>query len=249
MKIAVLQKYNSKVESLADIATTNKLWYAERNQYEFVNDTTDYILEQGRSDTWLIELSILNVIKTRPDIDWIFWTDIDSLIMNYEVKLEDLISQASDEENIIACMWSFIQQYTYSDLSAPTIKIENKPSQWFFLHTGNFLVRNCEWSYEFLSRLYNDQRFIIQPELRDHIIGDEMGITTYYLGYPEVRKHIKILSNQIFLSIPVLGNFKSTTVKIFEKGDFIFHVPVQPLEVKEAQLSKYIPLCEKSCHA
>ena len=34
MKIAVLQKYNKAVESLADVTTINKLWYAEKHGYK-----------------------------------------------------------------------------------------------------------------------------------------------------------------------------------------------------------------------
>ncbi len=243
MKIAILQKYNNKVECLADMTTVNKVWYAERRGYVFINDTTKYELEPGRSDTWLIELSICNTMKKYPDVDWIFWTDIDSLIMNYTVKLENLIQTTSNDEHIIACMWPIQSNYTFSDLTSQTITVKEGSSTWFFLHTGNWLVRNCEWSYNFLTTLYNDKRFILQEQLRTHFIGDEIGITCYYLAYPEIRKHIKILSNQILLTIPEKSS--NSFIKNFSIGDFIFHVPLQPLKIKEAWLHKVINLCEK----
>lgn len=243
MKIIVLQKYNTKVENLANIATINKLWYSEKNKYIFINDETNYELTDDRSDTWLIELSILNTMKKYPNCDWIFWTDIDSLIMNYNIKLEDIILSANNNEHIIACMWPFTSSYTFSDLNSPIIKIEQKPSIWYFLHTGNFLVRNSEWSYNFLLTLYNDKRFVLQDELRKHFMGDEIGITCYYLAYPHIRKHIKILSNQMFLSIA--NPFYNSNVKTYSHGDFIFHAPLQKLNKKEELLNKYIKYCEK----
>lgn len=243
MKIGILQKYNSKVEALADVSTINKLWYAERNGYVFIDDKNDYILEQGRSDTWLIELSLMNAILEHPECDWFFWTDIDSLIMDYDFKLESLISKAGVEHNIIACMWPIDSMISFSDLQADKITVIKARTTWFFVHTGNILVRNCKWSYDFLRMLYEDKRFLLQPELRDHVIGDEIGITTYYLGYLEYRKHIKILDSQLLLTIP--NRIPQSTIKPFREGDFIFHVPLQPVDVKDETLRKYVKKCKR----
>lgn len=242
MKIAILQKYNKKVESLADITGINKIWYAEKHGYDFINDTTEYMYESNRSDTWLIQLSVLNTIRTRPDIDWIFWTDVDSIIADMSVKLENIISLANNNEHIIANMWPLPSPFTLKNLQSPHIEILNQPSTWFMFHTGNWLIRNCEWSYNFLNMVYRDTRFINIKELRDHPTGDEVGMTIYYMGYPEYRKHIKIIPGSLFLSIPQGTENLRGIMKPYDRNDFILHVPFQPLDIKEYKLGNFMRL-------
>ena len=59
--------------------------------------------------------------------EWIFWTDVDSMVMNQAIPLEDFVDD--DYDIVIA-----------RDFNA--------------INTGQFLIRNCEWSRKFLANVY-----------------------------------------------------------------------------------------------
>jgi len=104
--------------------TENKIRYCEKHNHRFIY--LMHSMDTSRPIPWSKILLIKRTMMSKK-VDWVFWTDADSLIMNDNIKLEDLIDNRYDM--IVA-----------SDHSG--------------INTGQFFIRNCRWSRGFLKRVY-----------------------------------------------------------------------------------------------
>lgn len=94
MKILVLTLADQLYWSLARISNPNKAAYAAKHGYDFrAYSNSD---NPARPTSWS---KLRLVALALEEYDWVFWTDADSLIMNSEMKLEDLIE---DKQLIVA---------------------------------------------------------------------------------------------------------------------------------------------------
>lgn len=112
----------------------NKENYCKKQGYDFIY--CEECLDSTRQLNWSKILFLLNVMENSK-CKWIFWTDADALVMNTEMRLEDLI----DED------YNLIINYDFNGFN-----------------NGHFLIRNCEWSRKFLREAYTHDEFINDPE-------------------------------------------------------------------------------------
>tara|TARA_Y100001970_G_C14236481_1_gene862128 strand:- start:674 stop:1393 length:720 start_codon:yes stop_codon:yes gene_type:complete len=132
MKIAIVTLGDENVYDWNKISFPNKLKYCNIHGYDFI--TRDRLLDQ-RPAGWSKIVLILEYLNK---YDYIFWSDTDSLVVDPERKLEDLIDKSKD---IIFCMTGV------------------KGSYWT-LSSGQFFVKNTDWSRKFLETVYN-QTFLV----------------------------------------------------------------------------------------
>lgn len=112
----------------------NKEEYCVRHGYDFI--CGDKSLDASRGITWSKILLILEVMKNK-DVQWVFWSDADALIMNTALLIEDLI-----DEN-----YNLIINFDHNGFNS-----------------GHFLIKNCEWSRRFLEEAYTHDEFVNDPE-------------------------------------------------------------------------------------
>ena len=206
MKIALLSATSSSYMSMAALVDPNKISYCKKHGYAYINVSTgfpDKHLDkmQVRVPNWEKLILIRNLL---PEYDYIMWTDCDTLIMNDDIKIEDII----DLEHHI-----FVSKY---------IKNINGKE---LLHTGNFIIKSSEESKEILLDLYNNPKYYIYNK------SDvcEEGAITDYVTYKEKHSSlIKILAPNMlstWLPIPVIhenNNLdKGETIR-FNKNDLVF---------------------------
>jgi hypothetical protein len=182
-KILILQAYESTYKKLADTSYLNKKYYADKHGYEFLSIEVSWA--NIKPAVWIIPTVIHNILCdiNYKDFDYIFWTDVDSLIINFEIKLEDIIIKGK-ENNIIASMWNYNTTVSYANLKGD-IDVSLKPSSWFLIHTGNWLIKNNEWSKKFFGIICADTRFS-RKDLLNAPGGDEFAFTIYYLSQPQM---------------------------------------------------------------
>jgi hypothetical protein len=183
--LAVGEAYQKQVEP----GLINKQRYCQLHNYKFVLGKK--CLDLSRPIPWSKIKLILEVMKD-PNIKWIFWTDADSLIMNQNLPLEELI-----DEN-----FCFI---VTNDLNAS-------------INSGQFFLKNCEWSRNFLKDVYSHKELIHHGWWENKAIIDE------FEQKIEVREHTKILKQRVMNSYPpeLTKNLAEST---YQKGDFIIHFP------------------------
>src|SRR3990167_9711436 len=141
MKILVYTGYDNAFKFVGDITSPNKFLYARKYDYEFLM-TRDY---RGfdRPISWY---KIKKIRELLPYYDWIFWTDADSCIMNYDLSLDHLINNNFERKNDINI--SPLGGAPPVTINLPPLKEVNYiiSEDAFQPCMGNFLIRNCEWS-------------------------------------------------------------------------------------------------------
>ena len=130
-RIAVLTLYTTKIREYGEISAANKAAYCERHQYDFI--ACDHSLDPSRPPAWS---KIRLVQRHLSKYDWAFWSDADSLLMNFARRIEELIG---DEYDLVIA----------SD--------ENGPC------AGQFIIRNTPASHAFLEQVYRQRQFIRHP--------------------------------------------------------------------------------------
>ena len=128
-KMAIVSIFNDRHQDLADLTWyNNKVKYAEKHGYLALPKTNNFSPEQVHFDKFV---HILDVMKTHPDVDWVWWLDNDAMITNFDIKVEDLV-----DTNYHVIM--------PTDIAA--------------LNTGSFIVRNSAQAREWLEFLLSKKK-------------------------------------------------------------------------------------------
>ena len=113
MKICVTFLKTPEIEDYAHIAEANRVAYCQKHGYEL--RIASGSLDKNRAINWSTIIHVLKILE-EDKYDWVFKTDADALIKNFDIKIENLIDENFD----------FI--FTKDAFNA--------------LNCGNFLVRN-----------------------------------------------------------------------------------------------------------
>lgn len=132
MKIAVVTLGDENVKHWNEMSFPNKDRYCQRHGYDFIS--IDHLLDD-RPPGWS---KILLLLQHLDDYDYLFWSDTDSLIVESQVRLEELFSPEFD---LVFCMGG-------------------EQGELWTLNSGEFFVKNTEWSKNFLHEVYN-QEFLV----------------------------------------------------------------------------------------
>ena len=212
MKIAVCTFYTPEIEDFASHTTLNIRHYCQIHGYDYIEEkiiTKDYIDSKHPYIIWYKELLLKKVLDTKiPNLDvykydWIFWIDCDAAITNTDIKLEDIINTYGNSTSDIKGSDNK-EGNDNSDIDIIVIKEE---SGCCVISCGVMLIRNTEWSRNFLKTWYD------KGELPNAQWRDQDTFHYFYYNYEEVRKKVKVLGQKVMNSFP----------DIFTDGDFILH--------------------------
>lgn len=171
LKIAVIGSHDPKYDRIGRYAHLSKAMYAAKHDYDAC--LYNEYLDKTRLGYWY---KVIAVQKNIEQYDWVFYLDSDAIIMNHNIRLEDLID---DHYDMVA---------THDGGPVPIL-------------SGQFLIKNSAWSRQFLKDWYNVGDTHIQPgfdggaliklfteneEIRQHIKiipVDKMG--SYMWSYKE----------------------------------------------------------------
>jgi hypothetical protein len=91
MNIAMATLYTKNIEQYALLSLENKKTYCLKHGYELL--FSDKSLDDKRPPAWSKILLVKEHLKR---FDWIFWSDIDALILNMRIKLSDFVDENFD---------------------------------------------------------------------------------------------------------------------------------------------------------
>lgn len=180
--LAAGDKYKESVR----LGIENKRAYCEKHGYDFI--CCEEILDSSRA---IPRSKILLVLQTMENSDykWIFWTDADSLIMNYAIKLEQIIDNN----------YNFIISKDFN-----------------VINSGQFLIRNCPWSQQFLLDVY------AHTECVNHPWWENQAIILEFEQKAAIRSMTKVIPQRIFNSYPKEINSGELSTA-YQHGDFVLH--------------------------
>lgn len=120
----------------ARLTGENKRDYAKKHGYSFVGRSAEFAQQtyKLRKTVWGKFDAIEKVL---PHYDWIFWLDMDTVIMNYSITVEKLIDQ-------------FIEKAGGQEQFDKKHLIVARPVNDKMINAGVFIMRNSEWSRDFL---------------------------------------------------------------------------------------------------
>lgn len=127
MKIGIVTFYEEKHASYGTITARNKQAYADNYGYVFREYRS--LQDPIRSAYWN-KIAVVRKTLRELDVEWLLWSDSDAYIVHQEIPLEQF-ALAAGEHNVVMS----------SDRNG--------------LNMGNFLIRRCDWSFEFLRALYD----------------------------------------------------------------------------------------------
>jgi hypothetical protein len=226
MKIGVVVTFNEPYSDMANVSVYKNIQhYCLIHKYELYVDHQKSS-RMTRCGAWN---KIIACIEALPSYDWIFFIDVDCLIMNQTIKLEDII-----DEN-----YSFIIPTHGSP--APDNPVLNDFGNDCVI-TSQFLVKNDEIGMRILEDIWEAKEW---PESMDINTFDYEGrqtrITT---NKPEFKNHVKIVKENILntfwhVNNPFVLNHSNWESKnVWKPNDFIVHVTNYPIKEREILLDK-----------
>lgn len=181
----------------------NKKKYCELHGYDFI--VCEETLDSSRSPSWS-KVLLLNKLMENSSYKWLFWTDADSLIMNHSIRLEDLIDER----------YNMVITVDFASICA-----------------GEFFMKNCEWSRQFLKIIYGHTECIHHRWWEQCAMIEELKINPSHYAY------IKLFPQRIMNSFPKEQFPHVGSQSIYQTGDFIFHFAGTNLELLNTLMQKY----------
>jgi len=134
-KIAILTLCSSERYKInAKLGLDSKKIYCEKHGYDFIVDDSDDIIDIHRPLPW----SKINLIKKHlKNYDWVFQSDADVIIKNFDITLESIFYQYPENKSII---------FSKDSTDTP--------------NTGNYFIRNTVEAVELLNLIYAQEDFI-----------------------------------------------------------------------------------------
>ena len=88
MKIAILNIYTKNIKELAVITVEyNKRKYCEKHNYDLIVQTDNFSIPHLGFE----KLAMIKRTLETGKYDWVYWCGSDTMITNYDIKIEDLI--------------------------------------------------------------------------------------------------------------------------------------------------------------
>jgi hypothetical protein len=212
--ICVLVSYNKNYQELANISISKSISeYCKIHGYHLWIDEQDSITND-RSPAWQKIFKSIEILKTTY-FKWLFFLDIDCLIMNPTIKLESLI-----DDN-----YSFIVP-THGVPSVDTPILNSLGDDCVI--TSQYLVKNDEMGLRILEDIWEAKEWPIGMSINTHDYeGRQARIT---IDKPEFKPHVKIIEEKLLNRFWYVNNpFMIIRQQNFNEncwfpGDFIVHV-------------------------
>jgi len=122
--------WTENIKEMGQLAETNRKDYCSQHGYTW--RCCYQSMDTSRHPVWTKLLWLLQLMDEYEAGCWIQWTDADSLVINPEIRLEQLIGLVTPEVNFIATK-----------------------DRWTGFNCGQFLIRICEWSKQLLYNAYH----------------------------------------------------------------------------------------------
>jgi galactosyl transferase GMA12/MNN10 family len=182
----------------ARLSAENKRQYALKHGYSFVARSAEFAQQAVRGDRKAVWGKIDVIEKVLPKYDWIFWLDMDAVIMEQDTKIESLL--AKFESNYQGGKAAFDKNIDF---------VVAKPHGDPMINAGVFLFRNTPWSMNYLRKVQESTEYY-----QFHPSYEQMAMWKL-MQEPEFKARTLLLDddNHTFNTFP----------NRYHAGDFVVH--------------------------
>lgn len=179
------------IPNLKEMVYENRMTYANKWGYEHMwANITSYSLSNGEPVYWNKIPVLQEAFARYPEVEWVWWLDLDIIIMNMSLSLGDhvlstegMARNAAVDEIIRApgggpSGWKTPKTYDYNEVNFMIA------SGGWGMNVGNFLMRRSDWS-DWLLDLWIEPLYIKE----NWIFPENDGWTHMYRNHAIVRKH------------------------------------------------------------
>ena len=195
-KVGIIVICDGNVHSICASSVANKQAYADRHGYDMIYD--EKIIDASRPASWS---KLLAMRKYLPKYDFLLYLDVDTIIVNFDVRLEDIVD------------------YEYDQILAA-----DKNG----LNCGVWMIRNTDWSLWFLDEMWSQSQLVgVAPwqmlfhfEQRAFHYLYQTNIWREKVGGEQfekantVRARTKVVNSCVF----------NSQLAFYEDGDFLIHL-------------------------
>ncbi|KAI8364467.1 galactosyl transferase GMA12/MNN10 family-domain-containing protein [Choanephora cucurbitarum] len=190
---------DSCMEPSAALAADNKREYAKAHNYAFVARSTEFAQQEVRSVKRRTVWGKIDAVqKVLPRYDWLFWMDMDAVIMNPEITVQDILDDLRKK---------------YPDgpraFESKIDLVIAKPTRDKMINAGVFFLRNTPWAQKFLNDVQASKNWYNQGP------SYEQGAMWDLIQLPGYKEHVLLLEND--------DHTFNTLPKRYVPGDFIVH--------------------------
>lgn len=190
--------YDACMEPSATRAAMNKRDYALKHGYSFVARSAEFAQEAARGQRKTVWGKIDVVEKVLPKYEWIFWLDMDAVVMDQDRDLKDLLDQV--KQLYPQGPDAFDDQVDF---------VVSRPLRDPMINAGVFLMRNTPWSMQFLRDVQKTESWYRRgPSYEQGAMWDIMRL-------PENKDKVFLLDRD--------DHTFNTFPKFYQPGDFVVH--------------------------
>jgi len=199
-KIAIVTLFDHNYSDLSKISIKNKIEYVNKHNYDFIY--FEDVIDKTRPPRWSKVKAVETILK---DYDWVWWIDIDALIMEFDIMLESLIDDDYD-----------------------MIFTSNTNS---YLSNGSCFFKNSHVSFNFLMDCYDLQHDCLKNVNVNVFDHEQQSMRQLLLNVDEYKSKSKLINERCCNSFCVTENAQVLSVypqwnsdaNIYQKGDFVIH--------------------------
>ncbi|KAK9719440.1 hypothetical protein K7432_004776 [Basidiobolus ranarum] len=193
-EIAILMAFDNHQSYYLPRSVEDKEDYAKLHGYKFLQDG---VHDSGKPAVWGKIASLRKFMRQYPKIKWFWWIDLDTIILDPYYALEDHILGGTRHPRF--ANKDVIMSYDCNGFNA-----------------GSFMIRNSEWSIDFLKRLYS-------PAFHNRFGYQEQGAMQHlFESDTAVAEHFYIIPQRRFNAFPP-GACYGLEEHCFQEGDFLVH--------------------------
>ena len=197
-KIAIVTLFDHNYSDLAKMSIKNKIEYVNKHNYDFIY--FDDVIDKTRPPQWSKVKAVETILK---DYDWVWWIDIDALIMEFDIMLESLIDDDYD-----------------------MIFTSNKYS---YLSSGSCFFKNTHISFDFLKDCYDLKLECLKDVNVNVFDHEQQSMRQLILNVDKYKSKSKLIDERCCNSFCVTENAQVLSVypywnsdsNIYQKGDFV----------------------------
>ncbi|KAK9493910.1 galactosyl transferase GMA12/MNN10 family-domain-containing protein [Lipomyces doorenjongii] len=209
--------HNNEIENLLDMVTENREDYCAFHEYKYQFTNISEFDQDGRIAVWNKIPAIQNAFDINPDAEWVWWLDMDIIIMTPSQDLASLLlNQDVMKERIaydapIKLSDGKSSGLTVSrdvDLSKIDVIIAQDHAG---INAGSMLFRRSDWTFSFLDMW-------VDPVYVDRFHNEQDALSHILIKHQKIREHVGFVPQRVINAYAVGGDEMG-----WHTGDILVH--------------------------